>query len=219
MNNVETTEVIFSTPKYNMMMGLVLFWGFFINWLIVAFVDPATVLSVANGFVFLVLYSASCAYGYYLFVSSENPRTSFLGYNLVVLPLGFSLNLALHDIDPLILFYAFEISSLLTLLMMLFGYLFPSFFQKIYGVLAVSLLCVVIIEAIQIFVFGVHQEWIQWMMIALFCGYIGYDWGIANQVPKTLNNAIDSAAMIYIDIITLFLRIIKLLLLITQKKN
>ena len=219
MNTIEITKGTYSTPKYNMIMGLVLFWGFFVNWLIVAFVDPAMVLGVVNGFIVLIAYTASSSYGYYLFMSSENPRTSFIGYNLVVLPLGFSLNLVLHDIDPLVLFYAFEISSLLTLLMMLFGYLFPSFFQKIYGVLVVSLLCVVIIEMIQIFVFGVHQEWLQWVMIGLFCAYIGYDWGIANQEPKTLDNAIDSAAMIYIDVITLFLRIIKLILLIAGKKN
>lgn len=54
----------------------------------------------------------------------------FLGYNLVVLPLGFSLNLALHDIDPLILFYAFEITLFIDALDDALGTCFLHFFKK-----------------------------------------------------------------------------------------
>ncbi|MBT7579493.1 MAG: hypothetical protein HN633_12065, partial [Candidatus Marinimicrobia bacterium] len=46
---------------------------------------------------------------------------------------------------------------------------------------------------------------------AIFCGYIGYDWGRANQIPKTLDNAVDSAAALYMDIINLFLRVLRIL--------
>ncbi len=45
----------------------------------------------------------------------------------------------------------------------------------------------------------------------LFCGYIGYDWARANQIPKTVDNAIDSAAALYMDIINLFLRILRIM--------
>ncbi len=44
-----------------------------------------------------------------------------------------------------------------------------------------------------------------------FCGYIGYDWGRANQIPKTMDNAVDSAAALYMDIINLFLRILRIM--------
>lgn len=40
---------------------------------------------------------------------------------------------------------------------------------------------------------------------------IGYDWGRANRIPKTTDNAIDSAAAIYIDIINLFVRILRIM--------
>ncbi len=44
-----------------------------------------------------------------------------------------------------------------------------------------------------------------------FCGYIGVDWGRANQIERTVDNAIDSAAALYLDIINLFLRILRIM--------
>jgi len=48
-------------------------------------------------------------------------------------------------------------------------------------------------------------------VVVIFCGYVGVDWGRANQVPKTVDNAVDSAAALYMDIINLFLRILRIL--------
>jgi FtsH-binding integral membrane protein len=44
----------------------------------------------------------------------------------------------------------------------------------------------------------------------IFCGYIGLDWHRAQQFPKTLNNAVDSAADIYLDVVNLFVRILSI---------
>ena len=64
---------------------------------------------------------------------------------------------------------------------------------------------------IEIFVFGIHHGILDWIVVLIFCGYIGYDWSRANQIPKTIDNAIDSAAALYMDIINLFLRILRIL--------
>lgn len=95
--------------------------------------------------------------------------------------------------------------------MMLLGTLFPRFFQAIYAGLVAALFGVLVIELFQIFVLGIHSNWIDWAVAIIFCGYIGYDWGRANQIPKTIDNAVDSAAAIYMDIINLFLRILRIL--------
>nr|MCR5618576.1 Bax inhibitor-1 family protein [Lachnospiraceae bacterium] len=50
-----------------------------------------------------------------------------------------------------------------------------------------------------------------WIGAALFSGYIGYDFWRAQQFPKTLDNAVDCAVDIYLDIINLFLRILRIL--------
>ena len=52
-------------------------------------------------------------------------------------------------------------------------------------------------------------------MVLIFSGYVGYDWSKAQIFPKTLDNAIDSAADIYVDIVNLFIRILRIM----GKKN
>ena len=95
--------------------------------------------------------------------------------------------------------------------MMCLGTIFPEFFRKISGALTIALLLVIVVELVEIFVFGIHHGVLDWIVVLIFCGYIGYDWGRANQIPKTLDNAIDSAAALYMDIINLFLRILRIL--------
>lgn len=49
-----------------------------------------------------------------------------------------------------------------------------------------------------------------WIVAVIFCGYIGYDWEKANRMPKPVDNAVDGAAAIYMDIINLFMRILRI---------
>ena len=77
--------------------------------------------------------------------------------------------------------------------------------------LTIALLLVIVWELLEIFVFGGDRELIDWIVVVIFCGYIGLDWGRANQIPKTMDNAVDSAAALYMDIINLFLRILRIL--------
>src|SRR5690348_2407922 len=84
------------------------------------------------------------------------------------------------------------------------GSVFPEFFQRLYNVLAAALLTAIIIELIQVFVLHLAPKWIDWIFVIIFCGYIGYDWGRANRIPKTVDDAVDSAALVYVDIVNLF---------------
>lgn len=94
---------------------------------------------------------------------------------------------------------------------MIAGTLFPAFFKKIARALTIALFLVIIVELAMIFIFKVHHGIIDWIVVIIFCGYIGYDWGRAQQIPKTIDNAVDSAAALYMDIINLFLRILRLM--------
>ncbi|MEY2656230.1 MAG: hypothetical protein RLZZ524_3258, partial [Pseudomonadota bacterium] len=136
---------------------------------------------------------------------------SFIGYNLVVVPFGLVLNVGLSRVHPTLVIQAIQVTGGVTLLMMLLGSLFPRVFQAIHTALFVSLLCVVLVELFQILVLGIRAEWIDWVTAIIFCGYIGSDWARANQIPKTIDNAVDGAAEIYMDIINLFVRILRIL--------
>ncbi|WP_418114998.1 Bax inhibitor-1 family protein [Vibrio scophthalmi] len=205
-----TGEPEISARLYNLAIGAVLCWGFWINWLMVSAI-PVEVISSINPWVFFIGYFASCFIGIYLFRSSSNPLVSFLGYNFVVVPFGLIINMVVSQYDPALVLSAIQVTGLVTGVMMILGTLFPNFFAKIAGALTIALLAVIVVELFQIFVLGIHQAWIDWAVAVIFCGYIGYDWGRANQIPKTLDNAVDSAAALYMDIINLFLRILRIM--------
>jgi FtsH-binding integral membrane protein len=89
--------------------------------------------------------------------------------------------------------------------------MYPGFFRSIARGLFIALICTIIVELVMVFVFKMHHEIIDWIVVLIFCGYIGYDWARANAIPKTVDNAIDSAASLYIDIINLFLRLVRIM--------
>ena len=205
-----TTDKIISDAQYNLAIGAVLLWGFLVNWIIVQAVDPEYLFSI-NRWIFIILYFGSAFYGIHLFTKSDDPVKSFIGYNFVVVPFGLIVNMVVSQYSPDIVLEAIQITGGVTIIMMLLGAAYPAFFQKISGALTGALIAVIIVEMFQIFVLGIHSNWLDWAVAAIFCGYIGYDWGRANQIPKTLDNAVDSAAALYMDIINLFLRVLRIL--------
>ncbi|MCL1090203.1 Bax inhibitor-1 family protein [Shewanella profunda] len=205
-----TNDTIIGAGLYNLVIGLTLVWGFAVNYWMVTNIDPETIASV-NPWVFFIGYLASCFFGIYLFQKSANPVVSFIGYNFVVVPFGLIINMVVSQYDPELVTEAIRITGLVTVAMMCLGTLFPAFFQKIAGALTIALLLVIVVELIEVFIFNTHHGILDWIVVLIFCGYIGYDWGRANQIPKTIDNAIDSAAALYMDIINLFLRILRIL--------
>lgn len=199
-----------SPNMYNLVIGLTLCWGFLVNWLMVKSIPVESIANI-NPFVFFIGYIASCFFGMYLFSSSDSPLVSFIGYNFVVIPFGLIINLIVSDYEPDLVLSAIKVTGMVTFLMMTAGTLFPQFFKKIAGALTIALLTVIIVEMIEIFIFKVHHEILDWIVVMIFCGYIGYDWSRANQIPKTVDNAIDSAASLYMDIINLFIRILRIM--------
>ncbi|MCS6115742.1 Bax inhibitor-1 family protein [Shewanella baltica] len=209
-DRMTTDDPIVGAGMYNLVIGLTLIWGFAVNYWMVTNIDPEAIASV-NPWIFFIGYFASCFFGIYLFQKSSNPVVSFIGYNFVVVPFGLIINMVVSQYDPELVTEAIRITGLVTIAMMCLGTLFPAFFQKIAGALTIALLLVIVVELIEVFIFNTHHGILDWIVVLIFCGYIGYDWGRANQIPKTIDNAIDSAAALYMDIINLFLRILRIL--------
>lgn len=199
-----------SPSTYNFVIGLVLCWGFGLNWWMVQNINPLA-LSEIPPLMFFIGYFASCFFGVYLFTSFPNSFVSFIGYNFVVVPFGVIVNLVVHRYDPALVVDAMRVTGLVTMVMMFLGSLFPSFFKRIAGALTSALFAVIVVELFEIFILKIHHNIIDWVVVVIFCGYIGYDWGRANSIPKTLDNAVDSAAALYMDIINLFLRILRIM--------
>ena len=209
-DRTETSGEVISDGAYNLAMGAALCWGFLVNWLMVKYI-PAAAIAGVNPWLFFIGYFASCMAGVWLFNSSTQPAVSFLGYNLVVVPFGLVINLVVARYDAALVLEAVRITGTVTLGMMLLGSLFPAFFRRIHTALTISLLLVIVVELADVFILHKEHGIIDWIVVFIFCGYVGYDWGRANAIPKTVDNAIDSAAALYMDIINLFLRILRIL--------
>lgn len=198
-----------SARLYNAIIGAVLLWGFAINAIIVSFVPTPAIMSM-NPIIFLLLYFALCFGGIHIIHHNDSPIISFFGYNLIVVPFGFVLNLCISQYSSTVVIASICVTGCVTLIMMILSTLFPSVFKKLGAVLFIALLAVIIVEVALLF-FGTHPGIIDWIVALIFCGFIGYDWARANEIPKTVDNAIDSASSIYVDIINLFVRILSII--------
>ena len=203
------TEII-SANLYNLIIGLTLLWGFAVNYLMVTNIEVETIMAIPFPAI-MIGYFISAFIGIALYTSSDKPIVSFIGYNLVVLPIGVLLIPILSQYDEMIIQKALSATGAVTATMMMLGAAHPAFFLSLGRVLFLSLFLAILFELGMIFFGAGVPSIMDWVVAVIFCGYIGYDWARANVIPKTVDNAIDSAASLYLDIINLFIRILSIL--------
>jgi FtsH-binding integral membrane protein len=76
--------------------------------------------------------------------------------------------------------------------------------------LFIAMIATIIVEVGVGLITGSVPGIFDWIMVMLFSGYIGYDWSRAQALPKTYDNAVDCAASLYIDIVILFMRLLRI---------
>ena len=199
-----------SDGQYNMAIGAVLTWGFGLNYLMIQSIPAESVLGI-NHWVFLIGYIASVFVGTMIYTKSDRPEISFVGYNFLVLPIGLMLVRFLHFYDAEVISQAFLSTGLVTLSMMAVSSLQPKFFLSIGGSLSIAFIVAFVVEIAMFFITGSVPPIFDWIFVLIFSGYIGYDWARAQQLPKTLDNAVDCAAALYVDIVILFMRLVRIL--------
>lgn len=204
-----------SHEMYNLIIGGVLMYGFLVNCFMTAFLGDSIMSFVyTNPIAFFVSYIVMVIAGVFMVKKSDNPAISFVGYNLIVVPLGMVIasTLTLYGMAgySTTITYAFAITAGVTLLMMFVSSIYPDFFLSLGRTLGITLLITLVIEIIML-IAGVGLGIIDYIVVLIFCGYVGYDWAKANEMPKTVDNAIDSASELYVDIANLFLRILRIL--------
>lgn len=208
-------ETVISDTSYNLVLGGTLFYGFLINCFMVAFLSDSIIDFVSDtGVGFYIIYAIMVIVGSLMVNMSKQPIVSFIGYNFIVVPLGMCLSviltLYLEAGYSTIVATAFAITAIVTLVMMVVSTMFPDFFLSIGRTLGLSLLVCFVIEIVLLIV-GAPLAIMDYIVVLIFCGYIGYDWARANACIKTVDNAIDSACELYVDIINLFIRILRIL--------
>lgn len=207
MNGVDSI-----TPSaYNLLIGGVLLYGFIANALVVWIGnDFFTSLASDHYILFIIGYFVLCTVGTIITARSTKPAVSFLGYNLVVLPIGALLAIMLPAFYITDILLAIIATGAVTTAMTILGATYPRFFAKLGRTLFLSLFLGLLVELIAL-LFGYSGNIFNWLFVVIFSLYIGYDWQKAQMYPKTADNAVDSALDLYLDIINLFIRLLKII--------
>lgn len=206
----EPDEII-SDRAYNAILTGVVLWGLLINALLCTYVGD--VFRYVNPIAFLVVYLVCAFAGIAIAGKSKNPVISFLGYNLLVVPFGLMISTMVQSyggLDSIVVRDAFVYTLLITLGMMAMVMIVPGLFSRLGGALLGCLVGLVLAEIV-LLLFHVDQMVTDWIAAGLFSLYIGYDIYRSQQFPKTVDNAVDSALDIYLDIANLFIRLLSIL--------
>ena len=201
-----------SESKYNLLIGATLTWGFGLNYLMMNLLGPS-VLNIMHGagtLPFLLAYFVLVMVGNSM-VRSFDPVKCFIGYNLIAVPVGIVAISATMFYDPAIVVRAVLCTAVITLSMMIASSIFPHLFARYAPALSFALLAVVIVELAAMLFFRANVTILDWLVVGIMSMYIGYDWVRANSVQRTAANAIAAASALYMDIINIFLRLLRIL--------
>ncbi|MBR5426129.1 MAG: Bax inhibitor-1 family protein [Clostridiales bacterium] len=215
----EVAENTISEQKYNLFLGGTVFYGLLVNIILCAVAGETmldwVVQSKSNSIILCVGYLVFAAVGIIISHKSSSPAISFLGYNLLVVPMGLMVSVMVSAYLSAgmgdVVFQAIIITAVTTFAMIVLSCAFPNFFAKIGGILCAALIGLIVGELLSLLIFRSRSDIFAWLGAAIFSLYIGYDYWKAQQYPKTVDNAIDSAVDIYLDIINLFIRILQIL--------
>ena len=210
---IQEGETEISERAFNLIIGGMLLWGFFLNYLTVTlFAEQAIHLVMGmNPILFIAIYFALVIAGNVM-VTQGGAGLSFIGYTLIAAPIGIVLCVTLQGIPVNTVKSAVLVTSIVSLSFMIVGTLFPGFFLKMGRVLIFALFFMVVGSGISMLLFGRRSGMLyEWLGTAIFSLFIGYDWSRANTCARTVNNAIDLSASLYLDIVNLFLRILQIM--------
>ena len=143
--------------------------------------------------------------------SKQSVGVSMVGYTLFSLTFGFTTALLLDRYDVGTITTAFTVTAALSGVFLVAGVLFPNAFSRLGGVLTIGLIGLIVIELVTSIFFHVDQTLFDYIGIALFCGFLGYDSYVMSADQPTVPNAIFHASNIYLDIINILVRVLDIL--------
>lgn len=204
-------EGTMSRGVFFLVLGLILSWGFVCT----ALISKSTA-AWHPGFMMILLIGLGIPIiGISMSSVSDNAFVSFIGFNLVVLGISAILGpmLARYALaQPGLVERAAYFTGLTTFVMALSGFLFPDFYRSIGGALFGALSALVVVSILRLFIPAIQGVGIiDYISAAIFSLYIGYDMRRAMDVVPTLDNAVDIAVSLYLDIINLFLDLLRIM--------
>jgi FtsH-binding integral membrane protein len=152
-----------------------------------------------------------------MYISSDRPLVSLLGYALVAGPFGLMCGPYVAQYTPESALRMGAVTVIMTVLLGMVGIMIPDRLDGLFlTILTVGLIALIVGYFIVplLALFGVDAQgpltMLDWVGVAIFSGFIVYDLNKAKRGPFTLDRAIDCAAMLFTDIVNLFLHVLGL---------
>lgn len=160
-----------------------------------------TILSFVGAFAGIFMMSAA--------KKSQSVGLSLAGYAVFILAFGFMTSTVLLSYTAQTISTAFLATAGIVAVFACLGIAFPHFFERIQGVLFAALLGLIVVQVVMMFI-GTNQTIIDFAVIVVFCGFIGYDFHRAMEDEPTLVNAVFNASNLFLDIINVFVRVLSI---------
>ena len=210
MEKVNGTEL--SRRAYNAVIGGVLVVGLMINAAMAQYL-PASAFEIMGTYPWAVIIGfLVVAFGsVFVIYKSDNPAVSFLGFIVLSAAFGYLVAAAVQSYTETTVTRAFMLTAAISLAMVVAATIAPGIFAKMGSALIAALVITLIAEIATIIFTHSDPIAFDYIFVVIFSLYIGYDWQKAQVYPPTLDNAVDSAADIYVDIVNLFIRLLAIL--------
>lgn len=203
------TGKLVSDKTFYLTIALTLLFGFAVNAIEVVFFYDF--FMTMNPVVFLIAYVVLYLAGSLINALSKNPVLSFIGYCMAVLPLGALLCIYVPTVGISAVRSAFLATAFITVIMGLLAVMYPKFFYSIFKLITGCLLVAVLYQLFAgIFGWSTFDSLIDWLVVIIFSCYVGFDVAQARNRPRTLNNAMRSACALYVDIILIAIRLMRI---------
>ena len=139
----------------------------------------------------------------------QSTGLSLAGFAVFVAGFGITAGVALASYGLPAINTAFFATAGITAVAGIAGLMFPGFFRRIGGILLSVLIGVILVEIVLMFM-GVDQTVTDWIVVALFSGFIAYDFNRAASLEPTVPNAVLSASNLFVDIVNILLRLARI---------
>lgn len=155
--------------------------------------------------------------GVVIAMKSDNPLISMIGFAMVAIPFGLMLGPVLAEYTTASIVKVLVLTTAIVAIFGVVGAVIPDNLEGlgswVLGALLILLLGYLFVPLAHFF--GVETATaltaLDWIGVVLFCGIVVYDWNRAMHLPRTLDNAVDSAVAVYLDWFNIFVRLLAIM--------
>ena len=200
-----------SSKQYNVLIGVHLLFGLALTSFLcikLPYVFPQ-VYSV-HPVVFSLGFFVTCLIGGWI-ATKGNYLLSIIGFAMNVLGFGALLSLSLMFYPAHLIFIAAVLTFVVVLTMTVAAVFMPNAFLSIGKAISIAILGLIVAEFVTYFMGIFYPNVFLVIGIFIFSLYVGYDWARGQQYPSTPSYACYTALQLYLNIINLFIRILRLM--------